>query len=146
MLNYFPKRTWMYLAVAMALTVSAATYLAFRATSEDRIVVIAKQKISEGLLDPESAEFKIAQFGHVTKDRSFVCGTVNAKNSYGGYTGARPFVVTLDGEAPNEQPDTSKVAGQDWHVCEGCRDFDDYYADDSTRIEALCSFYATSTD
>jgi hypothetical protein len=48
-----------------------------------------KNAIRRNLKDPESAQFtdvRIYQGGNV------VCGSVNAKNAYGGYVGARDFV------------------------------------------------------
>lgn len=48
----------------------------------------AKARVSAQLKDPASAEFKdVDQAG----DR--VCGEVNARNSFGGYTGFVPFYV-----------------------------------------------------
>lgn len=43
--------------------------------------------ISEGLKDPDSAKFDFINEN---------CGTVNSKNSFGGYVGARRFVVVGD--------------------------------------------------
>ncbi len=51
------------------------------------VVERAKSSVKEQLKDPESAQFKIkAAAGPI------VCGTVNAKNSYGGYVGATRFM------------------------------------------------------
>lgn len=70
----------------------------------------AKQAVLAGLKDPGSAQF-VGAFDRRTKVNGFgqpvdvVCGRVNAKNSFGGYTGAKLFVyrandqrVFLDGE------------------------------------------------
>lgn len=59
---------------------------------ETNVVKAAKEAISRDMKDPNSAQFRdIKQY----KNGSFdvVCGEVNAKNSYGAYTGFRPFVV-----------------------------------------------------
>jgi len=54
----------------------------------------AEQKIrawfSESLKDPMSAQIAYAKSG------GLICGKVNAKNSYGGYVGAKPFGALLN--------------------------------------------------
>lgn len=53
--------------------------------------VIAKE-VGKRLKDPESARFKWPQ---VVGDGLTYCGFVNAKNSYGGYAGAVPFMAVI---------------------------------------------------
>jgi hypothetical protein len=53
------------------------------------------------LKDPASA-----QFSNVRAVGGVLCGNVNARNSFGGYTGARAFIVSgasvmIDGEGAN---------------------------------------------
>ena len=56
---------------------------------------------AETLKDPESARytFRPIKRGWITARPNirwfgwFICGTINAKNSYGGYVGRRPFIV-----------------------------------------------------
>lgn len=43
------------------------------------------------LKDPDSAKIEGVVAGKDTSGRTFVCGLVNAKNSYGGFTGKMPF-------------------------------------------------------
>src|SRR5689334_17187693 len=43
------------------------------------------------LKDPDSAKIEGVVAGKGTDGRTFVCGLVNAKNSYGGYSGKMPF-------------------------------------------------------
>jgi hypothetical protein len=57
-------------------------------------VQIAKDAILEVLKDPKSAQF--SDITHRRGDRA-VCGRVNAKNGFGGYTGPTRFIV-LDGQ------------------------------------------------
>ena len=52
----------------------------------------AHERVRDILKDPESARFRSEFKG---KDDS-VCGFVNAKNSYGGYDGFKPFIVERD--------------------------------------------------
>lgn len=48
----------------------------------------AQARVKSELKDPESAQFQnLEEYG------SIVCGEVNAKNSYGGYSGFKPFIV-----------------------------------------------------
>jgi hypothetical protein len=53
-----------------------------------------KAKVVAGLKDPESAQFQGLQL--VWTGRA-LCGQVNAKNSYGGYAGAKAFVADANG-------------------------------------------------
>ena len=64
---------------------------------------IASDKIKERLRDPDSAKFTFrpyklgaVQIGRSTEPGYYMCGTVNAKNGYGGYTGAKDFYVRLE--------------------------------------------------
>ncbi|KRA66338.1 hypothetical protein ASD79_03425 [Caulobacter sp. Root655] len=51
----------------------------------------AKKAVGELLKDPRSAQYEdVRKFG------DYVCGRVNAKNSYGAYNGFRKFYVYLD--------------------------------------------------
>jgi len=72
-----------------------------------------------GLKDPDSAKFtavRVLGFNALGKDFIMTCGDVNAKNSYGGYVGSKPFWVydglftqTFDHYLP-----PSKSVGGDW--------------------------------
>ncbi len=57
----------------------------------------AKAKVLAELKDPDSAKFRevdvIKQVHPDTKHFGTVCGYVNAKNGFGGYTGFKPFMV-----------------------------------------------------
>lgn len=53
--------------------------------------------LARGLKDPDSARF---EWGKIPKalpraGTTTYCGMVNAKNSYGGYTGSKPFIAVL---------------------------------------------------
>lgn len=58
---------------------------------------IIQQGVRNALKDPDSAKFgRIA--GAEAADKPgivYVCGTVNAKNSFGGFTGDKPYVGVL---------------------------------------------------
>jgi hypothetical protein len=56
----------------------------------------ATKFIISSLKDPDSAKFsdtKILKASHSDGGFTFICGRVNAKNSFGGYTGFQDFVV-----------------------------------------------------
>ncbi|OQM74937.1 hypothetical protein [Manganibacter manganicus] len=64
-------------------------------SAADRAAI--KRDVASSLKDPESARFGSIQA--VTNSSGVVsaCGTVNAKNSFGGYVGERPFAGVLYG-------------------------------------------------
>ena len=60
--------------------------------ASDQTIADAKAKIAVKMKDPESAKFAdlvVIDSGKIP----IVCGWVNAKNSYGGYVGYKPFFV-----------------------------------------------------
>lgn len=72
------------------LSLSMLTYQTAMARSPtNQELKIISAKISEAFKDPDSAKFSNVR---VDDKEGAVCGLVNAKNSYGGYTGAYPFV------------------------------------------------------
>jgi len=59
--------------------------------SEQELIAIAKQDAANSLKDPGSANFRNVRV--IRKpDRKLVCGDVNGKNSFGGYSGYQPFM------------------------------------------------------
>jgi hypothetical protein len=56
-------------------------------------LTIAREGLLRTLKDPESAKFGPMR---VSRDARAVCGSVNAKNSYGGYSGSQDFLYVLD--------------------------------------------------
>lgn len=55
-----------------------------------------KAQVVNQLKDPDSAQFRNLR---VVSGGAALCGEVNAKNSYGGYTGFKSFVADNDGVA-----------------------------------------------
>lgn len=57
-----------------------------------------KQRLADGLKDPESMRLADTYLsrGDAHGKPLALCGTVNARNSMGGYVGARRFIVTED--------------------------------------------------
>jgi hypothetical protein len=56
----------------------------------------AKQAISEGMRDPDSVKFGKLFEGTGLSGNQTICGEVNAKNGFGGYTGMTPFIYFID--------------------------------------------------
>ena len=71
-------------------------------TNIDNLILLAKEKLSDSLKDPESAKFRkvflSATFNKNTFNGWAICGEMNGKNSYGGYTGYKPFIVFIEKE------------------------------------------------
>ena len=65
----------------------------------DPTLAAARAAVARKLKDPGSATFDQLVLKTAPNTRGepmeVVCGTVNAKNSYGGFTGAKPFVYIL---------------------------------------------------
>ena len=68
-------------------------------TLTDEQIEYVQQGVRNVLKDPDSAIFGqiIAGALNVSHTSLVVCGWVNAKNSFGGYTGRTPFVGTVEG-------------------------------------------------
>ncbi|EEE0487573.1 hypothetical protein B1955_004785 [Salmonella enterica subsp. enterica] len=67
--------------------------------SADKAIELAKNEIASNMKDPDSAKFRYMRFIEAGKNNDtiggFVCGNVNAKNSYGAYAGFSPFYVAI---------------------------------------------------
>lgn len=66
----------------------ATTSTAAVEKSDNRRTAEARAAVRARLKDPKSA-----QFGDAIVTERAVCGSVNAKNGFGGYTGSQPFIV-----------------------------------------------------
>lgn len=63
-------------------------------------IAMVQAGVRSSLKDPASARFDRVQLwkaGQKDATHIAVCGYVNAKNSFGGYTGDKPFVGVMDG-------------------------------------------------
>jgi hypothetical protein len=59
-------------------------------TAEELLSDEAQSAVRQSLRDPESAQFRGAGFAY--PDQGMVCGSVNAKNGFGGYSGFQKYV------------------------------------------------------
>lgn len=108
------------MGVQAALTPGEAPSAARKAATEDEVPAstleadasgyggFVKQLVSKRLLDPESAQFSDGM-AYRTEKRLAFCGRVNAKNRFGGYVGAQPYVVAADGQVYLGASATSEV-------------------------------------
>lgn len=60
----------------------------------------ARSAVKQQLNDPSSAEFRNEKVYHDVRGL-VVCGEVNAKNRFGGYTGYKPYVVDALNSVPS---------------------------------------------
>ena len=63
---------------------------------DSTLIEMALQQVRDSMKDPSSAQFEDVQ-AVAYQDGKVVCGSVNAKNSYGGYVGFTPFVAVASG-------------------------------------------------
>ena len=55
------------------------------------MIVRVEAAIRTKLIDPGSAKFSDIKAFRIKDDHIFVCGMINSKNKFGGYTGPSPF-------------------------------------------------------
>lgn len=90
-----------------------------QAQEADPAIEQAKAAVVNKLKDPESAHF--TDLVNRT-DHHVVCGWVNAKNSFGGYVGFRPFVVSNDTATFRDDADAGSLNNRGifaimWNLC-----------------------------
>lgn len=84
-MNNFP----LIFIILLIITMTTSTSIA----ANDNLISQTKQHVKDMLKDPESAQFKDVKVAINSKGEKTVCGQVNSKNSYGGYTGFKSFYV-----------------------------------------------------
>ena len=84
-------RAW-WVAVLALVTAPA---VAGETAASTALVVKARRAVAETLKDAPSARFRLVRKGN-DRDRVRVCGEVNSKNGFGGYTGFQKFVYFSD--------------------------------------------------
>lgn len=77
-------------AGAIACAAPMATLAKTRPATKGEIE-LARASLSDHLKDADSAKFKDVRFGS-GENSSIICGQVNAKNSYGAYSGFTTFM------------------------------------------------------
>ncbi|HEF2140047.1 TPA: hypothetical protein R9C75_000724 [Escherichia coli] len=81
----------------------------------------AKDRISSLMKDPDSAKFESVTFHQTSEGEGepfigYVCGYVNAKNSFGAYTGNKAFIVKTKITNDGKTIATSDVVMDDGQV------------------------------
>jgi len=105
-MNNFPLIS----TILLTITITTSTSIA----ANDNLISQTKQHVKNTLKDPESAQFKDVKVAINIKGDKTVCGQVNAKNSYGGYTGFKSFYVkNNNGLVHNSEAETRKKLEQE---------------------------------
>lgn len=80
------------------LTLLVLLAVATPASAQESVIELAKTKVVNALKDPGSAQFKnvVRSRADESSEDGIVCGWVNARNSFGGYVGFKPFFVVGD--------------------------------------------------
>lgn len=58
--------------------------------------LISQEVIANRMKDPTSVQFRGVRTYNLSDGGRFICGEVNAKNSFGAYVGYRPYYIRLD--------------------------------------------------
>jgi len=103
----------------MAEARTAADSASVREREARDMIAVARVRVKARLKDPESA-----QFGEIVVRNNVVCGTVNSKNPFGGYTGPELFyafgtLVYFDSDLKSLTPDEAKLPREMRATCTG---------------------------
>lgn len=87
--------------VFLAMAVAGACIWIFLAATSDRVadqdvVALGKAELRKQAKDPDSVQFGEVWEGRTTRGTPIACGTFNAKNSFGAYTGEKRFTAAAD--------------------------------------------------
>lgn len=83
------------------------------------IVATLKKRLKNVLTDEDSAKFKNEFMSRAEDPESHeiaLCGQVNSKNRYGGYTGFQSYIVRSTGEVIMDTPDVPSATLYLWPV------------------------------
>lgn len=82
-----------------------------------KVINEMRQLVRESLKDPESARFEqLGLFRGEDESSYSLCGLVNAKNSYGGYSGNTRFILTNGGNLWIETSEPRGAMSAMWPV------------------------------
>lgn len=102
----FLKRIALVLGACSVASSALAVQLQwYRVEATKQQIAYAKDKASYDLLDPQSAQFRNIYAVSSGNGHDYVCGQINAKNSYGAYTGFKAFYVDSIGNVQLDTPD-----------------------------------------
>lgn len=88
------------IALLLALPIAACNTIAvtsqpFKPSADE--LARSRAIIANGMKDPASAQFREGRSFFLDNGDVVYCGEVNAKNSYGGYTGFTPYWLRMRG-------------------------------------------------
>ncbi|MEG3116853.1 copper resistance protein NlpE N-terminal domain-containing protein [Salinicola sp. 4072] len=76
-------------------------YNSYSQEADATLISQAQASLKYNLKDPESAQFRDMEINRGQSDgkkQLYTCGEMNAKNSYGGYNGFKPFIAIPGGQ------------------------------------------------
>ncbi|MEW2924909.1 hypothetical protein [Pseudomonas juntendi] len=103
--NFLQKIALVFGACGVATSALAVQLQWYRVEATKQQIAYAKDKASYDLLDPQSAQFRQLYAVSSGNGHDYVCGQINAKNSYGAYTGFKAFYVDSIGNVQLDTPD-----------------------------------------
>lgn len=71
-------------------------FIVLKDKKDEEVIKLAQDDVIEELIDPDSANFRNEKIIR-NNDGLYVCGEVNAKNSFGGYVGFKPYFSAIVG-------------------------------------------------
>jgi len=106
----------LFVGAASAASPASASSAALRASAPDPAAAIAHAKavMALKLKDPDSARY----IDLIVRDK-VVCGWVNAKNSFGGYVGYKPFFVMGANAEIRDDDDADQIFNNHYQFAEG---------------------------
>ncbi|OTA15240.1 exported hypothetical protein [Xenorhabdus beddingii] len=108
------------LAVLVLISVSffAKSAITDRPLTQQEISLV-ESELKVSLKDPDSAKFKHVNLIQDSESSiDIYCGQVNAKNSYGGYVGFKPFIMVLLTNDKNERKVMELPTGEESSIRE----------------------------
>ena len=102
-------RRVMILGAVLALAACSAEAVDPVAEEDQTLKIRAELAIEQRLRDPKSAQFE--SFVSRISGTPVVCGTVNSKNAFGGYSGRQPFVYAGGIATLSEEVGSESFAG-----------------------------------
>ena len=82
-----------HLSIVRAKDMALSTQTFTKSHGKKRAIQASLDSVKEIMKDPDSVKFKDVEYKNYN-DGKIVCGQVNAKNSYGGYTGFKRFIAS----------------------------------------------------
>lgn len=117
-----------------AITLCLTTTITF---ANQNAINLAKSSIKNSMKDPDSVLFKEVKVVTNTKGQKSICGSYNAKNSYGGYVGYKGFSADAKTGA------FTSLEGLDDYIQSGCAGKDAELQLIQRNEEKVINYYVT---